>query len=296
MGSSLLNLPGRRLLLAAQGSLQLRLYGTHLYWRSRPTVEVQTSWRQARMQHGGRRGTNFLGDKRVDCFRKMDFGELFDFAGARDRHLASSKSRASMKEESEHPLAFEVQYLPDLPPFPARPTTHISSEDVTTYIEPLVSHHWKVSRVNPGDSGSGTLSLDRRYNFNSFDDVMDFVQRVGDISRGEKHHARIVAEYSKVEISLHTHSACILGFDREGNTEFRKVPGLTRRDIRFALKVEELHEKFKKLGRAIYFELPFLPFIQRRSMKLVLQRYGPDLKPEDIWGDETEIGTGETKR
>jgi hypothetical protein len=99
-----------------------------------------------------------------------------------------------------------------------------------------------------------------------------------------------VAEYSKVEISLHTHSACILGFDREGNTKFRKVPGLTRRDIRFALKVEELHEKFKKLGRAIYFELPFLPFIQRRSMKLVLQRYGPDLKPEDIWGDETEIG------
>jgi hypothetical protein len=78
MGSSLLNLSGRRLLLAAQGSLQLRSCGTHLYCRNRPTVEVQTSWHQARMQHGVRSATNILEDKKDEGFRKKNSGERVD--------------------------------------------------------------------------------------------------------------------------------------------------------------------------------------------------------------------------
>lgn len=242
------------------------------------------------MQHGVRSATNILEDKKDEGFRKVNSGERVD-VGAIQKHPDSSAT----EQQSTHPPAFEVEYLPDLPPFPARPALHISFEDIATYIQPLISHHWKISHVSPGVGEHEILSLDRRYNFKSFNDVMDFVQRVADISRAEKHHARIVVEYSTVDICLHTHTACCRR-DGEGKAEFKKVPGLTRRDIRFALKVEELHEKFKKLGRAIHFVLPVLPYVQRRSMKSVLRRYGPNqsvVKREDVCStsssNETEI-------
>jgi hypothetical protein len=86
----------------------------------------------------------------------------------------------------------EVQDLPELPPFPTRPTLHISFEDVATYIQPLVSHQWKVGHVYTGVGEDEILSLDRRYKFKGFNDVMDFVQGVADISRAEKARVRVL--------------------------------------------------------------------------------------------------------
>ncbi|KAG2043358.1 hypothetical protein BDR03DRAFT_941185 [Suillus americanus] len=178
---------------------------------------------------------------------------------------------SASKQQSMGPL--EVQDLPEIPPFPTRPTLHISFGDVTTYIQPLVSHQWKVGHVSTGVGEDEILSLDRRYKFKDFNDVMDFVQGVADISRAEKHHARIVLEYNTVDISSHTHSAYT--FHRIGNEkpESKKVPGLTRRDIRFAIKIEELHETFKERGRTMEFVSAALAELQRRSMKSVLRRY-----------------------
>lgn len=103
-------------------------------------------------------------------------------------------------------------------------------------------------------------------------------------------------EYSTVDISLHTHSACTFHRVGEGKPESNKVPGLTRRDIRFALKVEELHETFKEQGRMTQFVPADLPRVQRRSMKSVLRRYGQTqtaVKREDVYStsssNETEI-------
>ncbi|KAG1869769.1 hypothetical protein C8R48DRAFT_597567, partial [Suillus tomentosus] len=171
----------------------------------------------------------------------------------------------------------EVQDLPDIPPFPTRPTLHISLEDIAAYIQPLVSRQWTVGHICTGVGENEILSLERHYKFKGFNDVMDFVQGVADISRAEKarikHHARIVIEYSTVDIFSHTHSA--YAFDRigEGELEPKKVPGLTRRDVRFAIKIEELHETFKERGRTVQSVPADLTQLQHRSMKSVLRRY-----------------------
>ncbi|KAG1752861.1 hypothetical protein EDB19DRAFT_970713 [Suillus lakei] len=134
------------------------------------------------------------------------------------------------------------------------------------------------------------LSLDRHYEFKGFNDVMDFVQGVADISRAEKHHARIVIEYNTVDIFSHTHSAYTFHHVEKGKSESKKVPGLTRRDVRFVIKIEELYETFKERGRATQFVPVALAQLQRRSMKSVLRRYGPKqtvAKTEDIHSTST---------
>jgi len=81
MGSiGLLNSSGRRLLLAAQGSLHSPcLYATRLYCRNRPTVEVKTSWRRTHMQRGVRGYANsfvdILKENESEGFREVNSGE-----------------------------------------------------------------------------------------------------------------------------------------------------------------------------------------------------------------------------
>jgi pterin-4a-carbinolamine dehydratase len=262
------------------------------------------------MQHGVRSGANPLTDipegKKHEGSRTVPVN-----SAAESESFLSSADNSAPKRQSMDPL--EVQDLPELPPFPPRPTLHISFEDVVAYIKPLVSHQWKVSHVCAGVAEDEILSLDRRYRFKGFNDVMDFVQGVADISRAEKHHARIVIEYSTVDISLHTHSACTFHRTEEGKPESKKVPGLTQRDIRFALKVEELHKTFREQGRAMQFVPAALPHVQRRSMKIVLRRYGQtqtvvelegvcstsSSNMMEIWGEtssNTELGKREDSR
>lgn len=259
-----LKLPGRRSLLAAWGSLHPCVYAARLYYKNRPTVEVVTSRRWMRMQPGVRGHANSFLDNLEE---NKPSGSLVN------SESILSSADTSPKQQSTGPL--EVQDLPEIPPFPTRPTLHISLEDITTYIQPLVSRQWTVGHICTGVGENEILSLERRYKFKGFNDVMDFVQGVADISRAEKHHARIVIEYSTVDIFSYTHSAYT--FDRigegEGEGEPKKVPGLTHRDVRFAIKIEELHETFKERGRTVRSVPADLIQLQHRSMKSVLRRY-----------------------
>lgn len=81
-------------------------------------------------------------------------------------------------------------------------------------------------------------------------------------------------EYSTVAISTHTHSAYTFHRLPDGKYEPRKVPGLTRRDVRFALKIEELHERFKSQGRVLESVSVAIDKQQHRSMNTLLKRYG----------------------
>lgn len=187
--------------------------------------------------------------------------------------ILSSADTTVSKRQSVVPL--EVQALPKIPPLPTKPTPHITSEDVTTYIQPLVSRQWKVGHICPGVGENKILELNRRYQFKGFDDAMDFVRGVAVISRAEKHHARTVIEYDTVTIFLHTHTAYIFYRIGEGEPVPKKVPGLTRRDIRFAIQVEELHETFKEKGRMKNLAVSTgLIHLQYWSMRSVLRRYG----------------------
>lgn len=50
-------------------------------------------------------------------------------------------------------------------------------------------------------------SLDRKFQFDDFDQAADFVNKVFDIARRLDHHPKLTNEFSSVEISLSTHSA-----------------------------------------------------------------------------------------
>lgn len=111
---------------------------------------------------------------------------------ALEKYIENICLDTSPKQQSAGPL--EVQDLPEIPRFPARPTLHISLEDITTYIQPLVSRQWTVGHICTGVGENEILSLERHYKFKGFNDVMDFVQGVADISREEK--ARIKVPYN----------------------------------------------------------------------------------------------------
>ncbi|KAG2366296.1 hypothetical protein BDR07DRAFT_1396664 [Suillus spraguei] len=255
-----LNLPGRRLsIAAAQGSLHSCVCVTRSNWR--PTVEVETSWRRTRMQLGVRGYANSSTDILEENKSEVN-SEI----------ILSSADTSVSKRQSAVPL--EVQALPKIPPLPTKPTPHITLKDVTTYIQPLVSRQWKVGHICTAVSEDEILDLNRRYQFKGFNDAMDFVQGIANISRAEKHHARTVIEYDTVTIFLHTHTAYIFYRVGEGEPVPKKVPGLTRRDIRFAIQVEELHETFKEQGRMKNLAVSTnLIHLQHRSMGSLLRRY-----------------------
>ncbi|OJA20519.1 hypothetical protein AZE42_01599 [Rhizopogon vesiculosus] len=171
----------------------------------------------------------------------------------------STSSSADTHDTSQSPKRsprLELQDLPDLPPFPGKPTLHISPEDITTYLQPLISRQWSVGRVRNGLDEREVLSLNRHFDFKGFNDVMDFVHAVADISREEKARIKRPHVFSKridftVAIFTHTHSAYTFRRLPDGKYESKKVPGLSRRDIRFAIKIEELHERFKAQGHAL---------------------------------------------
>ncbi|KAG2154356.1 uncharacterized protein EDB93DRAFT_154819 [Suillus bovinus] len=261
--------PSRCSLLAAQGSLHSCVHARRLYRKSRPTVEVETSWRQTRMQPGIRGYANSCIEITSEGFREANSESILSSAD-----ISYVLETSAPKQQPMDPL--KVHDLPEIPPFPTIPTLHISLGDVTTYIQPLVSHQWTIGHVSTGVGENEILSLEKRYKFKGFDDVMDFVQGVADISRTENHHARIVIEYSTVDISTHTHSAYAFHRVGEGKPESKKVPGLTRRDVRFAIKIDELHETFKEQGRTVQFVPAGLAELQHQSMKSVIRRYSQE--------------------
>ncbi|KAJ8597448.1 hypothetical protein M405DRAFT_755783 [Rhizopogon salebrosus TDB-379] len=228
--------------------------------------------RKRSIQCSGVRGyaNSFIEKAKADNFSEVDKPKVTSESSP----SSTDTPLRTPSQPSNGPSRFELQDLPPLPPFPAKPTIHISPEDITTYLQPLISRLWRVGRVRKGVDEDEVLSLNRHYNFKNFNEVMDFVKGIAEISREEKHHARILFEYSHVVIFTHTHSAYTFHRLPNGKYESRKVPGLTRRDIRFAMKIEELHEKLKTQGHALESAPPGLGMLQRMSMTTLQRRYG----------------------
>jgi ribonuclease HI/probable phosphoglycerate mutase len=76
-------------------------------------------------------------------------------------------------------------------------------------------------------------SLDRKFDFDGFEQAADFVNKVFDIAREMDHHPKLTNEFNRVEVSLSTHS----------------VGGkVTQKDQAFASKIDKLFSK--KAGSA----------------------------------------------
>jgi pterin-4a-carbinolamine dehydratase len=90
-----------------------------------------------------------------------------------------------------------------------------------------------------------------------------------------QHHARVTVDYANVYISAHTHVAYQRTSSADTDTKPIKVPGLTARDIRFAVKVERLHERFLGDEHAVTKVPVDFASLQAWSMEQLRRRY-PD--------------------
>lgn len=67
-------------------------------------------------------------------------------------------------------------------------------------------------------------SIDREYVFKDFDETMEFVNMVAELSETEGHHPDMQVSYNKLHLSLTTHA----------------IGGLSENDIILAAKINEL--------------------------------------------------------
>jgi len=144
--------------------------------------------------------------------------------------------------------------LPDLPPTPRYPCPFITASDIEKYLSPhLYAAGWGISSLPPSGQKitPPVTQLSKRILFPNSDMAEIFMKDVNTtIVDRENHHptwemknSGDSSEYT-LTVHVHTHSALASADNqnRDNDTEVfpRKRPGITLRDIRFALLFEDL--------------------------------------------------------
>jgi len=164
--------------------------------------------------------------------------------------------------------------LPEVVRIPGKKRTfHLNHEDLETLVRPLLSCHWHVARVGNVVDDLQAFSLNKLFRFKDFRSAVEFFDTLADIQEEENHHARVTVDYANVYVSAHTHVAYQRSSDTDTDAKPIKVPGLTARDVRFAVKVERLHERFLGDGRAVTKVPVDSASLQAWSMEQLRQRY-----------------------
>ncbi|KAF8444841.1 hypothetical protein L210DRAFT_959612 [Boletus edulis BED1] len=169
------------------------------------------------------------------------------------------------------------KFVPELPEVARIPTKkrifHLDHEDFETHVRPLLSCHWHVGRIGNVVDDLQVLSLNKLFSFKNFRSAVEFFDALAAIQDEEDHHARVTVDYAHVYVSTHTHVAYQRISDADSDGKPIKVPGLTVRDIRFAVKVEKLHEGFLADGRAVTKVPVDAASLQAWSMGQLRRRY-----------------------
>lgn len=185
-----------------------------------------------------------------------------------------------------------VHELPEVARMPTKKRTfHLNHGDLESHVWPLLSCHWHVGRVGDGADGLEVFSLNKLFSFNNFRSAVEFFDALADIQNEEvvssvrpdryvshaltndQHHARVTVDYANVYVSTHTHVAYQHASDPDADAKPIKVPGLTSRDIRFAIRVERLHNTFLSDERAITKVPVEFATLQAWSMEQLRRRY-----------------------
>lgn len=95
---------------------------------------------------------------------------------------------------------------------------------MATLIAP--SQLFEMMKRIPEWEADGNTVLERTFEFDDFDQAVDFVNEVAEIAEEENHHPDIDIRYNKVRLALSTHA--------EG--------GVTDLDIQVAEKIDNLEE------------------------------------------------------
>ncbi|KAF8520388.1 hypothetical protein BU17DRAFT_88977 [Hysterangium stoloniferum] len=146
-----------------------------------------------------------------------------------------------------------MEPLPDLPPTPRYPCPFVTASDIEKYLSPhLYAAGWGISSLRPSDQKitPPVTQLSKRVLFPNSDIAEIFMKDVNTtIVDRENHHPTWEVKDSDdssehiVTIHVHTHSALAPADNQSHNDAEvfpRKRPGITLRDIRFALLYEEL--------------------------------------------------------
>lgn len=69
--------------------------------------------------------------------------------------------------------------------------------------------HEEITRINemmnPKGWGNSTEKLSKNYKFNSFEESMDFINKVAKIAEKQNHHPKITVDYDKVNLTITDH-------------------------------------------------------------------------------------------
>lgn len=93
-----------------------------------------------------------------------------------------------------------------------------------------------------------------------------------------QHHGHYACDYARIYVSVHTHAGYCNTKTESGQWISELIPGLTLRDIRFAIRAERLHQKYLADGLAV----TLVPFENERlqdwSIERLKLRYPPSQK------------------
>lgn len=149
-----------------------------------------------------------------------------------------------------HPT-FKPNPLPQIPalPPPAQgwPTPWLGRSGIEEYLHPLYKRGWKPSVQESSVKGKESTFLSAEYAFKKFDEAVKFVGDVGVIAHDEDHHPSTITithgkKTTKVSLVTQTHAAKrpapAPAESAESPPSYVRVPGITIRDVRFAILVE----------------------------------------------------------
>ncbi|KIJ49691.1 hypothetical protein M422DRAFT_246762 [Sphaerobolus stellatus SS14] len=192
------------------------------------------------------------------------------------RATLSTTPRRKMEPEY-HATALPTPAV-ELPTSPKYPCPFITEADLERYLKPLYSTGWGISVVSAvlapakGKPVPAATQLSKRISFPNADIANVFIEDAKSlIVQAENHHPVWDKETAKsLNVHVHTHSAIAPENRRnvEDTMDFpRTRPGITHRDIRFALLLDSLLKDY------IYHRLlqhqPGAPFLQPENFDVV---------------------------
>ncbi|KAI0088135.1 hypothetical protein BDY19DRAFT_994539 [Irpex rosettiformis] len=173
--------------------------------------------------------------------------------GSGGRAKSSTERRLDRVQEIESCTAPPANFA-ILSPIPPRPppglTPWITNEEAEQYLDPLFSRQWSVARYKPPETKIKVhyQLLSKLFVFQRERDASEFSMGVTQIVNKMAHHPTIhKLRGRQVIFRILTHDAYVRP---DEGSPYVVAPGLTMHDIRVAMRIEKLWDKFWQKGRA----------------------------------------------
>lgn len=166
----------------------------------------------------------------------------------------TSSSQAGSSGAAGAVIPKETTEIWECAPIPSPPEAlnhFLTEEDIDHYVKPMITRKWAVLQNNGQlNTKKDTLFFAKEFKFTGYDATMSFINDIASIVREENHHPEVAFDYVTVKVQTQTH--------RIANSAFSvrcadgKIPGITRKDLRLAIRIEKLFtEVYLSDGRGL---------------------------------------------